>query len=123
MAQTLDQIAKLPVELETQSDDGAYEEAHIESCIENKICKELFTKTQMQCMAGLVPDHETIKDIYIQDYTYFSTGGSVFCRIQVTLNFDSGRNRCIYNGNKCGRVVSFNSEGLEYGTLDLSTTT
>ncbi|OGJ16863.1 hypothetical protein A3K73_08940 [Candidatus Pacearchaeota archaeon RBG_13_36_9] len=94
---TLEKIAELPVNIEYQTDDGAYEEAHIDTTYETKICCEVFSNEQIEKIKTMLNKGEDIEGFYIDDYTYFSTTGSKFARVRIHMNLNSGKSVCLHN--------------------------
>ncbi len=92
-----ERIIALPVIIESKTDDGAYEDAHIDTASENRVCEDVFTPEQIQKIGTMLREDESIKGFYIDDYTYFSTTGSKFARVKVYMDLSSGERICLHN--------------------------
>ena len=102
----LEEIAKIPINVESLSDDGAREEECIEKKTYETTAGEMFNREQLkQLKIVLNREYTGRRDnrISVYDYAYFSTGGSVFSRIKITLKTEGELNeRCLYSFEDVG---------------------
>ena len=113
---TLEHIGRLPVQIETQSDDGAYEEAHIDVERETRKASEVFSEGQIAAMMNLLRETDLLEGFLVQDYTYFSTAGSKFGRIEVYLELEGGGSRKIFSATDSAGTGS--ALIVDYKSLD-----
>jgi len=86
--QTIEEISNLPVYINRMNDDGAYEEAHVDSSDIEKTVSEVFTEAQIKTMASLLLEDERYNNVRISDFTHYSTTGTLWADVGIYANLE-----------------------------------